>query len=437
MTDFTMALGYLRTERLQRYRIEAAKPFALSPPMSQRILFISNGHGEDNHSSHIIRTLQDLRPSLEIAAMPIVGQGHAYRRLGLPIIGPTQILPSGGFTYMDRWRLLDDLRSGLLGLTWRQLQAVRRYAPSCDLVAATGDFVGQTFAYLSDRPFVSFISPLSAMYEGQLKLGLILQNILRSPRCRAIATRDSATAIDLQRQGFTKAQFGGIPSLDRLKPTGKDLQLRPEQPMVALLPGSRLPEAVRNFKLQLRLVIETARLNPAIQYRAALVPALYALLPEIAQAEGWRYEHSWLSYNSQGTPVDILCLDDAFSDIVCRTSLVIGMAGLAVDQAVAIGKPVIQIPGEGPQFTYAFAEAQTRLLGLSAQTVGTRSADAEILSAAARCLVKTLADKDYLSACVENGQRRFGPLGASSRIAQLILAQLELVTADCGDMTAV
>ncbi len=38
----------------------------------------------------------------------------------------------------------------------------------------------------------------------------------------------------------------------------------------------------------------------------------------------------------------------------------------------AIGKPIVQIAGEGPQFTYAFAEAQDRLLGLSVQTIGMR-----------------------------------------------------------------
>ena len=67
------------------------------PLPSKRILFISNGHGEDNHSSYVIETLLQLYPNLELAAMPIVGEGNAYRRLNIPIIGPTQNMPSGGF----------------------------------------------------------------------------------------------------------------------------------------------------------------------------------------------------------------------------------------------------------------------------------------------------------------------------------------------------
>ena len=101
------------------------------------------------------------------------------------------------------------------------------------------------------------------------------------------------------------------------------------------------------------------------------------------------------------------------------------MAGLAVDQAVALGKPVIQIPGEGPQFNYAFAEAQDRLLGISAQTIGTGPASSTTLVEAARCLQKTLKDADYLTACVDNGRDRLGIPGASQRIAQLILDNLQ------------
>lgn len=395
---------------------------------SKRILFISNGHGEDNHSSHIIQTLRELSPNLEIAAMPIVGEGKAYRALGIPIIGPTQNLPSGGFTYMNRLRMIKDIQAGIISLTWNQLQAVRRYAPSCDLVIATGDTIGQSFAYLSGRPYVSFISCLSSLYEGRLQLELILSYCLRSPKCLTIFTRDSYTAEDLQKQGFQKAKFGGIPSLDRLLPTGKDLQLLPDVPMIALLPGSRLPEAERNFSLQLQLVLEIAKViqGQKVAFRAALVSSLMAKLGEIATSLGWQQENGKLTYiDEKGSVVaEVLCYSDAFNDIVNYCTLVIGMAGLAVDQAVAIGKPIVQIAGEGPQFTYAFAEAQTRLLGCSVQTVGTKAADAEILREAAQVVSKTLYDEEYFSNCVENGHSRFGPLGASYRIANELLAYL-------------
>ncbi|EKV02059.1 hypothetical protein Lepto7375DRAFT_4261 [Leptolyngbya sp. PCC 7375] len=398
--------------------------------MSHKLLFISNGHGEDNHSSHIIRSLWELEPELNIAAIPIVGQGHAYRNINVPIVSPTLTLPSGGFTYTNRLRLLSDIRAGLLTSTLRQIQAVRNYAPSCDLVFATGDVVGQCFAYISGKPFISFTSSLSAMYEGTLKIDMVLKAVLKSPRCLTLFSRDAYTAKDYQKQGFAKAQFGGIPSLDRLKPKGKDLQLDAARPMMALLPGSRIPEAICNLKLLLGLVVEIAKLNPQVQFCAALVPEVMASLETISTDTGWHCDPGKLTYVVEGEVIaTVLCFSDAFSDIVCHTDLVLGMAGLAVDQAMAIGKPILQIPGPGPQFTYAFAEAQERLLGLSVKTIGTKPATLAILKEAAQYAVKTIQDEAYMQACVANGQERFGPFGASYRIAKVVLDTLEKLDA--------
>ncbi|NJN75694.1 MAG: hypothetical protein HC796_05095 [Synechococcaceae cyanobacterium RL_1_2] len=404
--------------------------------MAHRVLFISNGHGEDNHSSYVIQKLRELAPEVEIAAMPIVGEGNAYRRLNVPIIGPTQqVMPSGGFSYVNRWLLLKDIQAGLLSLTWRQYQAIKAYAPQCDLIHATGDSVGQSFAFLTGKPFISFISCLSALYEGTLNLDLVMPWLFKSDRCLGVFTRDPLTAQDLQAKGFNKVRFGGIPSLDYLQPTGKDLGLIPGVPMVALLPGSRLPEAARNFKLQLQFAIEAVKImgTNGVQFRAALVPKLMKELPAIAEEMGWHYDQGQLSY---GLPhegkVTVYADDDSFNDIVCKTDLVIGMAGLAVDQAVAIGKPIIQFAGEGPQFSYAFAEAQDRLIGLSAQTFGTGPATLETLQAAAVGLAKTLRDQDYLQACAQNGRDRLGTPGASDRIAKFILEQLSMITVQGG-----
>lgn len=395
--------------------------------MPKRVLFISNGHGEDNHSAYIIRTLRELAPEVEIAAIPIVGEGNAYRRLNVPILGPTQTLPSGGFTYVNRWLLLKDIQAGLLGLTLRQLQTMRHYAPQFDLVHATGDSVGQSFAYLSGRPFISFISCLSALYEGHLQTDFVMRFVLRSPRCRAVITKDAYTTEDLTRQGFQNVHFGGIPALDWLRPKGKDLAIASDKPMVALLPGSRIPEAQRNFKLQMQFVQEAVtQLGAGLQFRAALVPALMQEIPTIATEMGWNYEAGCLSYGLEnGTTAVIRCYDDAFSDIIHNTTLVIGMAGLAVEQAVATGKPAIQIPGAGPQFSYPFAEAQERLLGFSVQTVGKEAATPETLREAVQCMQKTLQDSTYLATCVEKGPLRQGTLGASKRIVRLILENLD------------
>jgi uncharacterized protein (TIGR03492 family) len=62
-----------------------------------KVLFISNGHGEDLNGSLVLKALSQQRPELELAAMPIVGEGTAYRQMGTTIIGPTRNFPSGVF----------------------------------------------------------------------------------------------------------------------------------------------------------------------------------------------------------------------------------------------------------------------------------------------------------------------------------------------------
>lgn len=401
--------------------------------MGKRVLFLSNGHGEDLNSSLIVAALQR-QSDIAISALPIVGEGKAYLRVGVSIICPTQQLPSSGFNYINFGRLLNprnwardlnplnllrDLRSGLVGLTVQQFQALRRHSPTCDLLWATGDVVPVTFAYLSGRPFMAFLVSGSSYYEGRLKLPLVARLALASPRCRAIFTRDEFTAADLQRRGFTKARFGGYPIMDVLTPRGADLA-RTGDPLVALLPGSRLPEALHNLALQLQLCDQASQLR-SLQFVAALVPAITPdQLAAVAAEQGWQLAGNRLC---KGSTV-VTFHHDAFADILHHCTAALGMAGTAVEQAVGLGKPVVQIIGPGPQFTYPFAEAQMRLLGESVITVGQRSATPALIAEAARTLVQIVDDSAFLQRCVANGNVRVGKPGGSATLARYLVEGL-------------
>ena len=269
--------------------------------MARRVLFLSNGHGEDLNASLVIKALRAIAPDIEVGSMPIVGKGNAYRSLNVEIIGPTQQLPSGGFNYINFarflnpvnwWRdtnpvsLVKDLLSGLIGLTWRQYQAVQRYSPACDLLFACGDIVPILFARLTGRPFIVFLVSTSSYYEGNVKLPWLAQWGMQSPQCLAILTRDRYTAQDLLGRGFVRTQFLGYPIMDVLEPSGHSFPTAGE-PLIALLPGSRLPEAQTNLALMLELCEAIARLRPA-QFRAALVTGLTNIhLAALAAAQGW------------------------------------------------------------------------------------------------------------------------------------------------------
>jgi uncharacterized protein (TIGR03492 family) len=104
------------------------------------------------------------------------------------------------------------------------------------LVVATGDIVAAAQAPASNRPYIIFLSAHSSYYQRRVDLALILWQLLCSEKCLAVFTRDSLTAADLNRQGLKKAQFVGNPVMDNLNSTGKDLQLMPGVPTIALLP---------------------------------------------------------------------------------------------------------------------------------------------------------------------------------------------------------
>ncbi len=350
--------------------------------------------------------------------MPIVGDGKAYRNLGVPIIAPTANLPSGGIVYTNPLNWLKDIASGLISLTLAQIKAVFNYSRECDLLVAVGDIVPISIAWLTRRPFVAFIVSTSSYYEGRLRLPLITKLALESDRCLQVFTRDAFTAKDLQKRGMSKAIFAGYPIMDVLTTEGKDLGLKPGIPMIALLPGSRLPEALNNLALQLSLCEEASKLQ-TLQFCIALVSDIdEEALKELASAKGWQYlGDGRLTKNG----LTVRGYWGAFAEILQSCDAVVGMAGTAVEQAVGCGKPVLQIPGFGPQFTYPFAEAQMRLLGESVVTVNHKPNTLAMFQEGAAILKRFLEDSNYRKLCLNNGLERVGKPGGSQAIAQFIL----------------
>jgi uncharacterized protein (TIGR03492 family) len=393
---------------------------------TKKVLFISNGHGEDLNAVQILKALRKEHPQLEIGAMPIVGYGNAYRNLNVNIIGPTEFLPSGGFVYSSTFKLLGDIRSGLFTLLWRQIQSIRRYGDDCDAILVIGDVVALVGAYLTGKPYMAFTSSSSAYYENRMKFDLLTDLLLKSDRCHQIFTRDRYTAQMLNDQGYTKAICVGLPAMDALELTNKNLQLLANLPFVALLPGSRLPEAGTNLQLLLDLTIATTPLFPGgIQFCAAVTPNLClpdptGIIPlqQLAEQHGWEY-HPEGDLTHPEHQIRVRCIYDAFADILHQCDLVVGMAGAAIEQAVGLGKPVIQIPSAGPQFTYTFAEAQMRLLGLSVQTIGNKPANEETINQAAQAIDRTLGDREYLEQCQVNGLERIGTAGGGAAMARI------------------
>lgn len=424
------------------------------------LLFISNGHGEDLNGSLICAAVQSLAPQLALAALPIVGGGGAYRRKGLPLLLQGRDLPSGGMVYQG-WNLWKDLASGWLSQTLAQLRAARSLGRRYRLVLSVGDHVPLLFAWLTGRPTVVFLVSTSSYYEGRLRLSRLTRWLCNRSAVRLVLCRDAFTARDLQAQGLAKARFLGYPIMDALGIPAQNAsaenasaepspepspdpssEQRPELSAIpiALLPGSRQPEAQANLVLLLQVCERLAQLEPDRPwlFEAAVVPGTAG--PQLEQQlahSGWTITPDAISGDAlvKGS-LRVSLRSDAFAAILQRSRLVLGMAGTAVEQAVGLGKPVVQLVGRGPQFSYAFAEAQMRLLGEAVFTVGNSAAGTREIHGAAALILQLLADPDLPQLCHQCGLERVGPPGGSTAIAQALLEQLGQLGPLGGDRSA-
>jgi len=419
-----------------------------------RLLCLSNGHGEDAIAIQILQELQQLPNAPEIAALPLVGEGNVYRQLEIPIVGPAQTMPSGGFIYMDGKQLARDVRGGLLQLTWAQFQAIRQWAKTGGSILAVGDIVPLLFAWLSGAPY-AFVGTAKSEYYLRDEEGILPRKtwrqqregkqvsvyfpwerwLMKRQRCKAIFPRDKLTAETLQKLSIPAFDLGN-PMMDGIEPDRSmpifydpNVELKETQRSLifTLLPGSRPPEAYQNWQL----IVEAANgvlpnfRDRSLIFLGAIAPSL-SLDPfrEVLIAQGWevgKFDHLSTVIPSEPNPLvfqqknAVLILSQrAYNDCLNQGDVAIAMAGTATEQFVGLGKPAIAIPGKGPQFNPVFAEAQSRLLGPSLIL-------ADRPDQVSRIVQSLLRDPDRLQLIAENGRRRLGEPGAAKRIATCLM----------------
>ena len=412
---------------------------------SLKLLVLSNGHGEDIIAVRILEQLMVDRHKLEILALPIVGRGTAYQHKNIPLLGEVKQMPSGGFIYMDSNQLWRDVQGGLVQLTIKQLQVIRKFAQDGDFILAVGDIVPLLFAWLSGANY-AFVGTAGSEYylrneDGWLKQTSWLERrsgsvyhpvdrwLMKRSRCQAVFPRDELTTEILQQYGI-KAYDLGNPMMDGICQTNITI---PEKNTLSilLLPGSRIPEAERNWQ---QIIDATQGImanfnNRPILFLAAIAPGLkLASFTKYLKEQAWQQTSSVNNYIQDDRAITltqqnatVVLTQNAYQECLTLADIAIAMAGTATEQFVGLGKPVITMPGEGPQFTYAFAEAQTRLLGCSVilveqpEQVGNKIKD-------------ILNNPQQMQRIAMNGKQRMGNSGAAVRIAQHLTEILSKIT---------
>ncbi|EFA74022.1 Putative uncharacterized protein [Raphidiopsis brookii D9] len=421
-----------------------------------QLLILSNGHGEDIIAGRIIEQLRKLPSAPDIFALPIVGEGHTYQSLNIPCIGDVKTMPSGGFIYMDKSQLVQDIQSGLIQLTCKQIRAVRTWV-KCQKklgnhqgILAVGDIVPLLFAAISG-PNYAFVGTAKSEYYVRDKTGLLRRNSQKSwwenfsgsiyhpwerwlmsrRRCRAVFPRDTLTT-EILRRWPIPAFDAGNPMMDGLEPSSNTPQFLDSNlnyPLIiTLLPGSRTGEAYNNWEIIMVAISGLMEILPQrkIIFLGAIAPGLdQAILSE-------SFKKSRLGKSSLIPPLllgipmllvfkqrnaYLLLTQTSYNECLHWAHLAIAMAGTATEQFVGLGKPVIAFPGKGPQYNPNFAEAQSRLLGVSL-----------ILLDHPRQVPETVANilqnPDFFQEIATNGWERMGKPGAAKRIAECLKMRL-------------
>ena len=321
------------------------------------VLLLSNGHGEDLSGALVASQL--IQRGIAVEALPLVGHGASYRQLGIPVLGRTRNCSTGGLGYTSLAGRIAELLEGQMLYVLNRLLLLRRRRHHYGLVLAVGDLLAVLGGWFSGLPTAVYLVAYSSHYEGRLRLPWPCGWLLGRPGIRAIWSRDELSAADLSRQLGRPASFLGNPFLDAVSgneapPAGAG------DPELLLVPGSRLPEAARNLALMLELLAQLPG-GRRLRLRAALVPGLErACIAQLAAPLGWQLEGEDRLVRG---PLELELSWGGFGQLLPRAQLVLCSAGTAAEQAVGLAIPVLQLPGQGPQFTPGFAEAQRRLLG--------------------------------------------------------------------------
>lgn len=374
-----------------------------------KYLFISNGLGEDSITLSIIRALKRIDSESLIYALPIVGSGASYESVKCEILGTREAMPSGGVIPGNLGNLINDFKSGLAGLTIKQISIIREFSGKVGAIATVGDiypallaalFGGRTRKIMIATAKSDYVSPHNAFEKHIMKSCF-----------EKVFLRDAHTAESLFKSGVKNAVFAGNAMMDCLEPEGIDFLEGREGPLVAVLPGSRKSA-----------ILDIPVIAGAVERLTAEIGGVYAsVIPPsispsaLAEASGWSFDRDRNSMRNGSA--EIVFHNSGMPDLLRACSVVIGQAGTANEQAAGLGKPVVAFDSFSDDKMGWYRMRQKGLLG-DAVSVVRKDSDAvasEILS--------IMGDSEKYEAMSAEGRCRLGKPGGAMAMAESMLGK--------------
>ena len=374
-------------------------------PEPRRLLFISNGIGEDSIGAEIVRRLPS---ELRAEAYPTLGSGRHYEGV-CPIVGPRARLASEG-SRVRRGTVTQDIATGGLATIPPGLAFMRRARSRYDHVVVIGDFIGVLGCWLSGIRGITYLDVYKTGY-GRPYASLERWVIART--CRRVFNRSQRLADSLTAAGIDARAVGNV-MMDTVTSGDYDAGARRRHAQaIALLPGSR-EQTAANLALQvaaLRLLPESILPDLFLGVAGGVDPA------GLAGAAGMSWTPSPAGGADAGALSDgrltIHLARGATGNIIDAADLVLSQAGTATIQALGMGRAVITFVRPGDRRKRF--EEENRLFGEARLLV---EADAAQLAAAVERL---LTDPSELARLGAAGHRSIGGPGAIDAIISSLL----------------
>lgn len=371
------------------------------PLKRMRVLTISNGHGEDLLAALLLKTMAEQSDHVGVVAYPVVGEGGAYARAQIDVVGVQQTMPTGGFIMKGPTNIFKDVRAGLLGLTWRQINDLKKRREDYDAVLAVGDMYALWLAGRFVRlPTIFVPTAKSEFIEGHFAADYALMR----KYARRIFPRDRRTDEAMRARGLPSKYVGNL-MMDAMEVTGDRFGLDERGPVITFLPGSRqdaflnagdLFEVGRHVLDTIKSQEENGNDGGNVRFVLSVAPGLdIGAFKKLAAESG----------------LNVTCIQGRFGDVLNVADIVIGLAGTGNEQAAGLGKPVVTFVGRGTQFTRKFAHDQKKLLG---EAVALTDGGPQ---AVARETVDILNNEMRYKTMAAAGRERMGEPGAAREMA--------------------
>ena len=370
------------------------------------ICFLTNGYGEDRTGARIACELRSIAPENRIVAIPMVSRGDDFLKHGFESVWEGVFPPGQGFSSQDLGLFLQDVPYAKDYL--RYLGFLIRKRSEFDHIFVVGDVFLLIHAYFGlGRKSVflalaksNHMNPHSAIEEWVIK-----------KFASKVLTRDAYTAEQMRAKGID-ATFLGNPIMDGIGEPGPEKELA--VPLIGLFPGSR-DEADQNMKKILTVV---DGIQEQANYLCALSPVIdIDKIVQTAAVSGWQWIDDKLCKGSK----QIVLAKNRFEQLLHESTLIIGMAGTANEQAAGVGRPVLSFTGAGAQTTPRRMMDQERLLG------GAIAYISDFPKGVIREVSYLLAHPEERRLRGQIGQERMGPPGGAKKIASFLANEFRLI----------